>query len=123
MKPTAATDDGNQFKTQSDGSKIGFTYGLIAEYFFAENYGLVTGISVNSTGGKIQATAVNPAVGPSKVSKAEFDYRLQYLDIPLALKLRTDDINGFRFFDQLGISLGFNSYAIRPAQKSSSPAL
>lgn len=108
MKPTAATDDGNQFKTENNGSRIGFTYGLMADYFFVQNYGIVTGVSINQTGGKIQATAINSAAGTSKVVKAEFDYSLQYLDIPLALKLRTDNINGFRFFGQLGVSLGIN---------------
>jgi hypothetical protein len=108
MKPTAATDDKNEYKTTSDGSKIGFTYGLMADYFFAENYGVVTGISINSTGGKMIASRIAQDTAANKVYRAEFDYRLQYLDIPLALKLRTDEINGFRFFGQLGVSLGFN---------------
>ena len=108
MKPTASTDDANQFNTESSGSRLGFTYGLMAEYFFAENYGIVTGLSVNSTGGKMLVTTRNPTPTASSIKRAEFEYRLQYLDIPLALKLRTDDISGFRFFGQLGASLGFN---------------
>ncbi len=108
MKPTASTDDANQFNTESNGSRLGFTYGLMAEYFFAENYGIVTGLSVNSSGGKMLVTTRSTTPAANTVSKAEFEYRLQYLDVPLALKLRTDDINGFRFFGQLGASLGFN---------------
>lgn len=106
MRPTAAKDGG--FSIKSDGSKIGFTYGLMAEYYFARNYGLVTGLQVNSTGGKIIATNINTTPSQIQVNKADFDYRLQYLEIPIALKLRTDDINGFRFFGQLGATLGFN---------------
>lgn len=106
MKPTA-TKDGN-YTVKSDGSKVGFTYGLMAEYFFARNYGLVSGLQVNSTGGKQTSTIITkPGSGPY-VNKATFDYRIQYLEIPLALKLRTDDINGFRFFGQLGATLGIN---------------
>lgn len=108
MRPTASTDDANQFNTESNGSRLGFTYGLMAEYFFAENYGLVTGLSVNSTGGKMLATTRAALPVQNSVKKADFEYRLQYLDIPLALKLRTDDIGGFRFFGQLGASIGFN---------------
>jgi hypothetical protein len=108
MKPTAATDDAKKYDVQSQGSKIGFTYGLMMDYFFAENYGIVSGLSVTSTGGKMLATARYQTPEPNKVLKADFDYRLQYLNIPLALKLRTDEINGFRFFGQAGISASIN---------------
>lgn len=108
MRPTAATDDARNYNVSSDGSKIGFSYGLMAEYFFAENYGVVTGLAVNSTGGKIIANKIDQSPAANTVFKTNFDYRLQYLEIPLALKLRTDDISGFRFFGQLGASLGIN---------------
>lgn len=111
MRPTAATDDENQFNVSNGGSKIGFTYGLMGEYFFATNYGIVTGIQINQTGGNIIATNKNQSPTPStsdQVLSADFNYRLQYLQVPIALKLRTDDISGFRFFGQLGASVGFN---------------
>ena len=108
MKPTASTDDENKFNVVSDGTKIGFTYGLMADYNFAPNYGIITGIQITQTGGKIITTNKDQAIQSDKVLKADFNYRLQYVEIPLALKLRTDDINGFRFFGQLGASIGFN---------------
>jgi hypothetical protein len=86
----------------------------MADYFFAPNYGIVTGIQINQTGGKImvmnkdQTVPAPGTAGPGKILMTDFDYRLQYLEIPLALKLRTDDIGGFRFFGQLGASIGFN---------------
>lgn len=108
MKPTSTKDDKSEFATESNGSKVGFSYGLMAEYFFAQNYGFVTGLQVNGTGGKVLATSiVNPKQNNS-IQKADFEYKLQYLEIPLALKLRTDDINGFKFFGQLGVTVGFN---------------
>lgn len=106
MRPTASKD--GAFGVESDGSKLGFTYGLMAEYYFARNYGIVTGLQVNSTGGKIIATNINTTPTATQVNKANFDYRLQYLEIPIALKLRTDNISGFRFFGQLGATLGIN---------------
>lgn len=108
MKPTAATDDDKRFDVENQGTKIGFTYGLMVDYFFAPNYGLVSGLSVTATGGKILATARDQRPAPNKVLKADFDYNLQYLNIPLALKLRTDEINGFRFFGQAGITASIN---------------
>jgi len=109
MRPTATKSDNGEFSVEKGGGKTGFTYGLMAEYYFARNYAVVTGLQINSTGGKINVTRVNPgAYGPNQVQRADFDYRLQYLEIPVALKLRTDDINGFRFFGQLGVTLGIN---------------
>lgn len=108
MKPTAATDDARNYNVSSDGSKVGFSYGLMAEYFFAENYGLVSGLSVNSTGGKIIANKIDQSPAANTVFKTNFNYRLQYLEIPIALKLRTDEIDKFRFFGQLGASIGIN---------------
>jgi hypothetical protein len=109
MRPTATKSDNGAYEVSNNGSKVGFTYGLMAEYYFARNYAIVTGLQVNSTGGKINAVRV-PSVYPGGyvVNRANFDYRLQYLEIPIALKLRTDDINGFKFFGQLGLTVGFN---------------
>ena len=110
MRPTANTDDKKEFNVQNEGSRIGFTYGLMVDYFFAENYGIVTGLQVNSTGGNILATRITQATAANinTVNTADFEYKLQYLEIPVALKLRTDEINKFRFFGQLGVALGFN---------------
>ncbi len=108
MKPTAATDDANKYKVENGGSRVGFTYGLMMDYFFAPNYGLVSGLSINSTGGNIISTAIDQAAAQNKIIKADFKYRLKYLDIPLALKLRTDNITGFQFYGQLGLTMGFN---------------
>ncbi len=110
MRPTSTKSDNGAYDVSKNGTKAGFTYGLMAEYYFARNYAVVTGLQVNSTGGKINAdrTLENTMPGVSQVQHADFDYRLQYLEVPVALKLRTDDINGFRFFGQLGLTIGFN---------------
>lgn len=107
MKPTTDKTDDNLYAPSNEGSKIGFTYGLMAEYHFAENYAFVTGLQVNMAGGKLNTKYL----GTSKtnvVENANFNYRLNYLEIPVALKLRTDLISGFRFFGQLGLTTGFN---------------
>jgi hypothetical protein len=107
MKPTTNLTDDRLYKPTSEGSKVGFTYGLMAEYNFAENYAIVTGLQVNMTGGKINSEYVG-AEKQNVVRDANFNYRLNYLEIPIALKLRTDNISGFRFFGQLGLTTGFN---------------
>jgi hypothetical protein len=108
MKPTATKED--NYAVKNDGSKIGFTYGLMAEYFFARNYGIVSGLHINTTGGKQTSTIITKPTTPTGdyVNSATFKYSLQYLELPVALKLRTDDVNGFRFFGQLGATMGIN---------------
>lgn len=110
MKPTANKSDDRLYIVNSEGSKTGFMWGLMIDYFFAENYGISTGFQVNSTGGKIIA-ALNPNVIPPTVNnlvhEAYFDYRLQYLELPFGIKLLSDDLGkGVRVFGNIGISAG-----------------
>lgn len=113
MRPTANKDDEGKFETASNGSKIGFMYGLMAEFYFAENYAIVTGLQVNHTGGSILATRVAATNDNTtdQVRKADFTYHMQYLEIPLNVKLRTYELantGGLRIFGQVGLSVGFN---------------
>lgn len=107
MKPTTDKTDDGEYAPKNDGSKLGFTYGLMGEYYFAENYAFVAGLQVNMGGGKIGSKYVgNKTTGV--VQQADFNYKLNYLEVPLALKLRTDLISDFRFFGQIGLNTGIN---------------
>ncbi|RYE25869.1 MAG: PorT family protein [Sphingobacteriales bacterium] len=113
MKPTANKSDDRLYTVSSEGSKGGYSWGLMMDYYFAENYGIATGFQLNSTGGKILATQnlqVTQPSGAGVVRSAYFDYRTQFLEIPFNLKLRSDAVgkSGVRFFGQIGLSLGFN---------------
>lgn len=107
MKPTAAKDKDNQQNTLKGDGGVGFTYGLMAEYWFAENYGLVSGLQMNMAKGGIKTTSVDPGANDI-VRKSDINYKLNFLEIPLALKMRTDPIENFTFFGQVGFSLGIN---------------
>lgn len=110
MRPTANKSDDGKFNTSNDGSKVGFTYGLMADYRFAPNYSVVTGLQINMAGGHIIADAVDQSYNPDtrNVLKSDFDYKLQYLEVPVALKMRTNAVSGIRFFGQLGINTSIN---------------
>lgn len=108
MHPTTSVSDAPVYSTESQGSKLGFIYGLMFDYNFAPNYAIVTGLQVNLTGGKILATKQDINPSSPEVTKADFSYNLNYLEIPLAIKLKSNTVSGFQFFGQAGISLGFN---------------
>lgn len=104
MRPSAEKDG---LQTQrSAGNKIGFMYGLMLDYQFAPNYALISGLQINSTGGIIET--VNPAAVDLWASKSHMNYSLQYLEIPIGIKLKSDPINRIRIFGQAGLSMGFN---------------
>lgn len=107
MRPTTNKTSDGLYEPKNNGSKMGFTYGLMAEYKFTDNYVFATGLQVNMTGGKI-ISQYDGHETVNVVTKSDFNYRLNYLEIPVALKLRTDLISGFRFFGQFGITTGFN---------------
>lgn len=104
MRASAAKDGAKA--QENGGAKMGFTYGLMGDFHFAENYAVATGIQVNSTGGKINTT--NPSAIKGEVSRSSFNYTVQYVEIPVALKLKTDRMGKFSIFGQAGMTIGFN---------------
>lgn len=78
-------------------SKIGFSYGLLADIGFSRNYFFSTGLLINSVSSSLE----NPTFGNRD------KIRLQYLDIPLTLKLKSGENDLGRFYGQFGFSAGF----------------
>lgn len=113
MHPTASKSDDGNYYVQNKGARAGYMWGLMMDYFFAPNYGFTTGFDLNTTGGRI-ATQYNPTyvnnAAANTVLFTDFDYRLQYLEVPFNLKLRSDRLNkeGLRLFGQLGLALTIN---------------
>ena len=96
----------------SEGSKLGVNIGLNVDKFFAENYALMTGISIDNTGGKLifsdeKKLKIN---GPDTTLTpgSSVNYKLQYINIPLGLKLKTNEIGYLTFFTHLGINGSIN---------------
>lgn len=113
MHPAASVSDDGHYHVSSQGSKTGYCWGLVAEYYFAQNYGIATGFNVDLAGGKISSTANVPKLDttqPNTLTKADMNYKLQYLEIPFALKLRSDELpkSGMRVFGQIGLTAAFN---------------
>jgi len=86
---------------------FGFSYGIIGEKYFAENYAITSGLFVTNQGGELDFTR----------TLEEYDnresqlYDLQYIEVPIAIKMRTREFGYWTFFGQFGISLGYNTRA------------
>lgn len=101
----------NQDKlTNASGVKFGFNYGLIADFSLAQRYAFATGINISQNSGTIQH---NDTVMFNSFDKDTFligtkvNYaKIQYIEIPLVLKLKTNEIGYLTYFGQFGFNLG-----------------
>ena len=96
--------DINQVK--NNGARPGFNFGLTFYRYFAPNYAFSTGINLLSAGGRLvrsDTTVLNLSNARSTVLPGSpVVYKIQYLTIPIGLKLQTNQIGYVRFFSDLG---------------------
>lgn len=95
---------------EKNGSDLGFAYGLSAEFFLAKNYLFSTGFSITSLGGNLSYSGTfndvtNNTFVPTKIDQA---YNLKYIEIPLTLKLRTNEIGYMTYYGNFGFKSGIN---------------
>ena len=88
------------------GTKIGFTGGLVGDFNISDNYAFSTGIFITNTGGKLTNTYTDTLF--STEVKAHQDIRLKYIEVPLTLKLKTNQIGYLTYFGKFGFNTGFN---------------
>ncbi len=94
-------------ETRNDGARPGFNFGLTFNKYFSQNYAFSTGISLLNTGGRLVNTDTvvmefanfNSTVLPEK----PVIYKIQYLAVPIGLKLQTNQIGYLTFFTDLGL--------------------
>ncbi len=92
-----------------DGARLGYNGGLIVEYYFAPNYALVTGLNLTQLGGNLlynEGADISTGEGdhvllPPGTSVA---FNVKYLTIPMALKLKSNEIGYLTYFAELGFS-------------------
>lgn len=93
---------------ESDGSLNRFSYGLITEFRIAENYAFATGIDISYRGGKLIREVKSKKNDTTTTVVSEERKKLQYIELPLTLKLKTNEIGHLRYYLQVGVAPGFN---------------
>lgn len=95
---------------EKDGSKFGFSYGLMADFMFSDGRGaFASGIEVTHAAGSLRYTDDNRGLYRDNVTagqEQQYDIRLQYLQVPLSVKLKTNPQNNFLFWGQFGTYVG-----------------
>ncbi len=100
----------------NEGSVFRFGFGLMVDKHFTANYAISTGLSIYKTGGQLtylrQSNELNSGMGDSipnaTIARVNRTYRLQYFEIPICLKLKTNEIGYITYWAQFGLGLGFN---------------
>jgi hypothetical protein len=90
-------------------NKLKFGFGLSIDKMFTSNYAIGTGFNVLNTGGQLSYVVSKPNdKGIESISKVTRSYNLQYLEVPVTLKLRTNEIGYITYWAQIGLGLGVN---------------
>lgn len=92
---------------QSEGSTLGFSVGLLAEFPLGPtgNYRFATGLFLTNIGGK---TSHISFANDTMSSVLNNDYSLRFVELPLTIKMMTNEIGYLRYYGQIGLSAGIN---------------
>ena len=95
---------------KSEGVPVGFGVGLVAEYYFAENYAISTGVNVNMNRGhySFQNAHLDSVDGVLPFTVDRF-YKSTVYEIPLMLKMVTNELGNLplRVYAQVGAGFGY----------------
>lgn len=107
---------------KGNGLSTGFTYGLMSDFEFAENYCFATGLTITSINGSGTILNYQP-YHTANATNADYDvkYKMQYLQIPLSIKLKTDEKDDMKFYGQFGLTTDFRIGARVDVEQGNTP--
>lgn len=88
----------------SEGRRIGFSYGLIGDFRLGDFYAISTGLNISHFGGKLSFDDRKL----QQITTVERTYKLQYLELPVTIKLSTAEIGYFTYYGRFGFAPGVN---------------
>jgi len=98
--------------TENGKSILGYDFGLNGDFYFSEDerYSFSTGIQISNTGGEISYHSNSPFgfSGSTIPAISKIKYQIRYLEVPLNIKLRTDQFYGVKYWGLLGFSTMVN---------------
>lgn len=107
MSPHISWLSPNSSEYKNSGSKLGVAYGLSTEFFLTKNYLFSTGFMISALGGKVAYEGIyEDNNGVNVASAVEQSYAIKYIEIPLTLKLRTNQIGYMTYYGNFGLKTG-----------------
>lgn len=84
---------------ENDGGSIGLSYGLMTEFAISKNYAFATGLEITYRGGKYNFNS-------AATGDVSFKQKLQYVEVPIGLKLKTNEIGYIKYYGLFGVLPG-----------------
>lgn len=120
LSPSFSWMNTNDTRINRSGTNLGMKLGMLAEYYFRENYAFSTGIGFAfNHGGTLLfeyggSYWKNSNLGSSLDTLPDgvkLKYNLQFVEIPATIKMRTREFGYLRYFLEPGITIGLRSQA------------
>ncbi|WP_217603463.1 porin family protein [Chitinophaga sp. GbtcB8] len=94
--------------TNRTSSRLGLSYGLMVDFLLNDegNYAFATGLQISMGGSTLKYDA-GKGLERFNANPAEYTMKLQHIEIPATIKLKTTAYNGIGFWGQFGTYLGF----------------
>jgi hypothetical protein len=90
---------------ENDGSVMGFSAGFVADIGLTDNYSIKTGVNYDYLNGKL----IFPFKTEENVEgEMARKYNLRYVELPLAIKMRTNKFGDFAYYGEIGAGTAFN---------------
>lgn len=83
----------DKYKLNKENSSMHIGVGVVADYFFAQNYAFSTGLIYRGKGSEISYNYTREdGSGATVTTRGQDDISLQYIELPVTLKLFTNEI-------------------------------
>lgn len=97
---------------KSNGTSLGYTFGLMADFPVGTtgNYAFASGLFLTTLGGGYTTdfSFVENVNSDVLIKAMETDLNMRYIDLPLTIKMKTNEIGYARYFGQIGVMTSFN---------------
>ncbi len=107
ISPNTAWMVSTDYDHETLGAKVNFGFEFVADVLFSENYALGLGVNVFNTGGDVRYLVVDPE-DDDYLMNVDRTYSLQYVELPLTFKMRTNEIGYTTVFGRFGLGIGMN---------------
>ncbi len=106
----------NASDIQSNGSRTNIDFGISIDQYYVPQYAFSTGVSIANMGGvlnyqNVKTLSTSEGTTISLPANTNVNYNLQYIHVPIAVKMRTPQIGYVSYFADLGFDAMVNVQA------------
>ncbi|MEM0994440.1 MAG: porin family protein [Bacteroidota bacterium] len=112
LSPTFSWMQSEASNINRNGVNIGLKLAMLGEYYFAENYAVTSGLGFAFNHGgtlRYDQEATNYWNNGAELQRADLKYSVQYIEIPVGLKMRTREFGYLRYYGEPYIAFSFRS--------------